>query len=409
MPEEVALEIISSEVALGALERSEIDMQIATARRYPRSIGNFLKECESMISESHEIAESCTYKLKRRNKDGSMKVIEGPSIRLMEIALSAYGNLRFGARFIGIDNDFVTVEGWAMDVQRNNAGKVEIKRSIRGSTGTRYSQDMIMVTANAASSIAIRNALLRGIIPRAYINQLQTFAQKHAVGDAKSLPERLQKAFEYFTTVLGVEQSKVLAYLERPTMRDCTLEDLGTLQGLKTSLKDGEITMEEAFAAAEKKDDMPNIGGKPAAAVPTANLAENNPAAVAEPKPKLEPPKPEPKQETPPPAAATRTRKKKEEPAPAPEPKPEPPPAPPAPTFTPQELGQLVADKLQQRGATVDDFFDWLTSTMRDRKYAFDINSVDSILTLPEKLLRDLVANNYAELEICLNIYGNKP
>jgi hypothetical protein len=81
----------------------------------------------------------------------------------------------------------------------------------------RYGTDMIMVTANAAGSIARRNAL-NGLIPRAYIMHLSDYAKQIAVGDIKSLPERRQRAFDYFTKVLGVDVAKVLAYLEKPSV-----------------------------------------------------------------------------------------------------------------------------------------------------------------------------------------------
>ena len=93
-----------------------------------------------------------------------------------------------------------------------------------------------------------------------YVNQLAGVAKRFAIGDAKSLPERLQKAFAYFTTVLGVEQAKVLAYLERPSMQDCNLEDLGELQDLKTMLKEGDISIETAFPDPAKAGATPDLG-----------------------------------------------------------------------------------------------------------------------------------------------------
>jgi hypothetical protein len=419
MPDETqTMEVLSAD-ALGAMERSQVDMQVATAKKYPRSVGAFLKEAESMISLNHEIAEGCNYKLKRRNQDGSDKIIEGPSIRLMEIAASAWTNLTFGSRIIGIDQDFVTAQGVAIDIQKNIRVFVEVKRSIRGKHG-RYSTDMIMVTANAAGSIARRNALLGGAIPRAYVNQLADFAKKHARGDAKSLPERLQAAFEYFKNVLGVDQAKVLAYLEKPTVADCSLEDLEMLQGLKTAIKEGDTTIDAEFTEEKPKakEETPSIGGAAKPATPPA-AAETKPATNIAPMPAPENPPAEK-------APAKRTPKKKEEPPPTPpapatpapappanvetmaDPPAAPPDAPAAPQFSQDDLGQMVADKLQEHGVSVDDFFDWLGSTSRDHKYQVALDTVGAITELPTKMLQDLCADGYKDLQACVKIYGKK-
>jgi phosphoribulokinase len=95
MPDEAPLEIVTSD-ALGALERSQIDMQISTAKKYPRSVKAFMEEAQGMIALNQETAEACNYKLKRKEKGGGIKYIEGPSIRLLEIAASCYTNLRYG-------------------------------------------------------------------------------------------------------------------------------------------------------------------------------------------------------------------------------------------------------------------------------------------------------------------------
>lgn len=249
-PEIVAAELVPAE-ALEALERATIDMAIATAKKYPRSIKKFIAEAESMISLSPETAESCNYKLKRQGKDGT-KWIEGPSIRLLEICASAYGNIKFGSRVISIDNTFVTCQGVSSDLERNVHTSVEVKRRITTKTGGKFSDDMIGVTANAAGAIARRNAL-NGIVPRSYVQHLADFAKKIAVGDIKTLPERRQRAIEYFTKTVGITIDKVLEYLEKKSVEDCGLEEIEALQGLRTALKDGDINIDTAFDLGKSK------------------------------------------------------------------------------------------------------------------------------------------------------------
>ena len=139
-----ALELISGQ-ELSLESHTEIDIQISTARRYPRSISNFQKEALSMATVNVETAQSCYYTLlKGGNK------IEGPSIRLAEIAGSSWGNIRYGARVVREERDFVVAQGSAFDLEKNVAMTIEVKRRITTKDGKRYTSDMIAQTANAA-------------------------------------------------------------------------------------------------------------------------------------------------------------------------------------------------------------------------------------------------------------------
>src|SRR5690348_6841125 len=67
-------------VALSAVDRASIDMQIATAKQYPRSITAALREATELATLDEETAKTMLYALKRGGK-----VIPGPSVRLAEI------------------------------------------------------------------------------------------------------------------------------------------------------------------------------------------------------------------------------------------------------------------------------------------------------------------------------------
>ena len=84
----------TSEVMI-AQHRSEIDIQISTAKHYPRVIDTSLESSRAMIATSPEIASGCFYSL---TKGG--KIITGPSIRLAEILMANWGNLNVGGRVI---------------------------------------------------------------------------------------------------------------------------------------------------------------------------------------------------------------------------------------------------------------------------------------------------------------------
>src|SRR5258708_5503124 len=86
--------------------RAEYDVQIATAKRYPRSIKQFIDNAMEMVTLSEQIADDCIYALPR---DG--KTIEGPSARFAEMILHAWGHTRAGARIVNEDSRFVTAQG----------------------------------------------------------------------------------------------------------------------------------------------------------------------------------------------------------------------------------------------------------------------------------------------------------
>ncbi len=229
---------------LAAIAKSEVESQLDAAHKYPRKISTFLNEASSMISRSVDVASMCFYVLPpRRGGDG--KTITGPSVRLAEIAASAYGNLHVGARPIDISETDVTSQGVAWDLQKNLRVTVEKKRRITTRTGSRFGEDMIIVTQNAASSIALRDAIFR-VIPRAYIAELDAFARKVAVGSAKTLADRRSKAFAHFAQ-MGATQDRVLAAIGRADLEAVTLEDLEKLIGFATSIKDGQSTVDECF------------------------------------------------------------------------------------------------------------------------------------------------------------------
>lgn len=258
------------------LNKSEIDQQIATAHRYPRSIKRFHDEGLAMVTLTESIAQECIYALPRDNK-----VIEGPSARFAEIIAHAWRNCRAGARVVDDTGDFVTSQGVFHDLENNVAITYEVQRRIVDKHGRRYKADMIGVTANAACSIALRNAVLKGV-PKAFWNVLYQRARQTIMGDFKTLNNRRAEALKQFVA-FGVTEQMVFEKLGVQGGADIGLEHLVVLAGLLTALRDGDTSVEDMFA-------------KPAASV-------QMPQSKSAPKPE---PKPEPPTESaPPPATGT--------------------------------------------------------------------------------------------------------
>lgn len=228
---------------ISTLNRSEIEQQITTARRFPRSVKRFRDEATQMVTLSESIAEQCIYALPR---DG--KTIEGPSARFAEIVASAWGNCRAGSRVVDDTGEFVTAQGVFHDLERNVAITYEVQRRITDKQGRRYKADMIGVTANAACSIALRNAILKGV-PKAFWEDMYAAARSVIMGDIKTLANRRAAAVAAFAK-FGVLPEQIVAKLGVAGVEDISLENLVTLKGLLTAIRDGDTTAEDAFGAA---------------------------------------------------------------------------------------------------------------------------------------------------------------
>ena len=225
-----------------AMEVAEIESQIATAKRYPRDIKRFKVELLSMATIDEEVAASCYYALPR---DG--KTIDGPSVRLAEIALSCYGNCLAQADVESEDDRFVYAVGACRDLERNVAVRVRVRRRITDKRGNRFKDDMIAVTANAACSIALRNAIFK-VVPAAYIKPAFDQVKAVATGSAKSLSNRRAEVLRRLAK-MGVDEARVLHRLGRRSTEDITVDDVTLLIGLGTAVHDGEVELDTAFPA----------------------------------------------------------------------------------------------------------------------------------------------------------------
>ncbi len=247
---------------VAVLNRSEIEQQVTTAHKFPRSIKRFRQEALQMVTLNESVAESCIYALPRGNK-----TIEGPSARFAEVVASAWGNCRAGARVVSDAGDFITAQGVFYDCERNVGLTYEVQRRITDSKGKRYNADMIGVTGNAASSIALRNAILKGV-PKAFWDDMYQAARAVVMGDFSTLANRRADALKALVA-FGVTQEQVFAKLGVEGSADITLDHLVVLRGLITAIKEGDTTPEQAFAPEDgaAKQTKP-AETKPAAALP---------------------------------------------------------------------------------------------------------------------------------------------
>lgn len=231
---------------LEAISRAEIDMAIATARRYPRDVVAVKKEMLALATLDQDTAEACFYSLPRGGKN-----IEGPSVRLAEIAVSCYGNLRAGSRILEVvpqgDNPYVVVQSVCTDLQKNITVSIEKRRRItKKRSKMTVDEDDINLAVNACSAIAFRDAVFK-VVPLALIKPVYEQARKVAIGDAKTLVARRERAIAVLLK-MGVKLEQILERLGKKAVEAIDIDDLETLFGLRNAIKEGELTIEQAFA-----------------------------------------------------------------------------------------------------------------------------------------------------------------
>lgn len=244
------IQILSGE-AIEAINRAEIDIQITTAKRFTRDIKQVLNKIESLATMDTETAEDCFYALKR-GQGNDAKLIEGLSVRFAEIMANSWGNLRIATRIIGNDGKVITAQGVCHDLESNVATSVEVRRRITDKYGKTFSDDMQVVTGNAASAIAYRNAVLK-VIPKAITKKVVDNVKQVAIGQALDLEKSRANCLANFKKA-GADEKMVCEYLEIKTIEEIDKEMLFTLRGLWNAIKEGSTSIKETFVQKGKAE-----------------------------------------------------------------------------------------------------------------------------------------------------------
>lgn len=218
-----------------------VDVQVATAKKYPRSVARFRKEAEALATLDEETAGECMYALPRAGK-----TIEGPSARFAEILLYSWGNSRAEAQVIEEGKTHVKAQGTFYDLERNVAVRKIVARRITDRQGRRFNDDMVGTTGNAACSIALRNAVFAGV-PKAIWKQIYQKARQASIGKAGTLTQSRQKLMDHFAK-MGVTAEKVYAFLGVQGIEDIGEDQVITMRGVANAIRDGEATVEDTFS-----------------------------------------------------------------------------------------------------------------------------------------------------------------
>lgn len=240
---EMMTQVVDASV-LAQITSAELEQQIASAHKYRRSITAFKEELDEMVSSDVETADDCIYSLPRAGG-----YIEGPSVRFAEMAASAWGNMRYGARPIDTSHrDYVECQGFAHDTQKNVACLIVVRRRVLG----RKDEDMRNLAVAAGSSIAKRNAIL-SVIPRALCKAALERADKVATERGGTMEEQRGKSLAAFRS-LGAKDDQVFAALGIEGEADLTGKHIRQLRGMFAAIRGKELTLADALRPAAERE-----------------------------------------------------------------------------------------------------------------------------------------------------------
>ncbi len=274
-----ALEAGSAPLAV-QIARVELDQAISTAKAYPRSLTRVRDNIDALVMLDDETAAECVYALPRGGKP-----IKGPSVRFAEIVASQFGNCKVGSRVVDVNRfeKYIEAEGVFIDLEAGMTRTARTRRRISDKHGKLFNDDMIVVTGNAACSIALREAILKGV-PKALWRRAYEAAEAVISGDVKTLSQRRGDAIKAFAT-FGVTPEQVFAALEVEGLDDIGLDEIGTLTAMFRAIKAGEQAVEDFFPAkvdpAKAKEAAKGTAAKLADIAATGKQKEAAPEAKA--------------------------------------------------------------------------------------------------------------------------------
>lgn len=243
-------------IKLDAIEKANVDTQVSTAKQYPRDITRALNNSIVMATIDQQTAQTMGYALPRGGKP-----ITGPSVHLAKLIVSNWGNIRAEAKVVQITESQVVSRGTCWDLENNVATAFEVRRSIKGRNGQRFTDDMITVVGNAANAIAYRNAVF-SVIPKAITDKVYQAAQHCITGDlsddAKLLQRRTQ-CLKFFNDEYGITEAEVVKLCGKQTVNQIRGEEIALLIGIYQSLKDGDTTVDEIMKPIRKEENKSTI------------------------------------------------------------------------------------------------------------------------------------------------------
>lgn len=234
------VKVVDKTEQLMAITHSEIDMAIATAKKFPRDIEKAVKQVQTMACIDKDTAEDCFFALPRGGK-----TIEGESIRFAEIVAQAWGNIKYATRVLGHDGRTITAQAVVYDLENNIMVSKESEGKITDRQGVTFNEDLIILTGKATASKALRDAILQ-IVPKGLFSQTIKEIKEVSLGKATEFQKAKENDLKFFRA-LNVTDEEICKTLSIKKIDEIDREKLLILRGIKTAIKDNDTDVDQAF------------------------------------------------------------------------------------------------------------------------------------------------------------------
>lgn len=262
-------ELEAGGVSAYAREQHELQAAYLVALHRPRNemkaFSNVIKSCKRA-----GFAEKARYLFKRGKKEVNGRwednYIEGPSVGLAREMARCWGNIRHGIRVVSMDEDWVQVEGWALDMETNTrvGAEAKFKRLIQrkkkggGSEWIRPDERDLRELVNKHGAICVRNSLLQ-LMPTDLVadamKEVRNTIRAAADGELKTSREDAVKAWVLTFDRINVSVEMLEEFLGHK-MADINADELAELKSIHASITDGNAKREDYFEVGEPEKKM---------------------------------------------------------------------------------------------------------------------------------------------------------
>jgi len=229
---------------------AQVQMAVTIAQQVPRdeerAIAKMRRSCTRM-----ELAQRAFYSLPRNNK-----AVTGPTVQLARELARCWGNIDYGVAEMVRDDDHGQSEmqafAWDMEDNARNAETFIVPHKRAGARSPLLTDVATIAENNASVSARRERKVIYSVLPAWFTTMAQDICRETLrVGNGQELAARVQEAVDIFARG-GVTAEQLEKRVEKPRA-DWTADDIAELEILFTSLKNKEITKEEAFPAEQER------------------------------------------------------------------------------------------------------------------------------------------------------------
>lgn len=235
-----------------AMVRFELEAMVSRAESRPRDEFMALEKMRT-AARRPAFAEAAIYAFPRGGQ-----TISGPSIALLRPLAIYWKNVRFGWRILHDDDESVTLQGFAHDIESNvvRTQEARVKKLVQRknkATGktewTKPDERDLRELLGRHGSVLERNCLL-GVIPPDIVDDVvQTCAKTQgdiASGQLKASREDTIRAIVLTFAELGVTKDMLESKIQHP-VATITSDEIVALRGRYKAIKDGMTSVDEHF------------------------------------------------------------------------------------------------------------------------------------------------------------------